>query len=498
EFAKAAVRAKTAGYDGIELHAAHGYLLAQFMSPGTNDRTDRYGGTLENRMAFLLQVVAACRQAVGPAFPITVRVSGEEHTEGGQNITDTVLGAVMLEAAGVDAIHVSAGGIWDPEWIIDPMPHPEGCKVDLARAVKDAVSIPVITVGVLRHPEYAEEVLARGEADFVALGRALLADPFWPEKAAKGCGEDITRCFSCNWCSTRSSAGLAIRCTVNPEAGDPGWVTRLARKPDRTKRVLVVGGGAAGLEAARVAALRGHEVHLHEALSELGGQLSFASKVLGKDKIGWMLDDLIRDVAATTAQVATDSTVTPELVAELSPDVVILACGGRPAKPPIPGIDGDRVISAWDFLRNPSEVSGQSFVVVGGSSTGCEVAVDVADRGATVAIVEMRDALAMEMEPIARREVRDEIADSPDIDVYLSHRVTAIDGGEVTTIGPDGVERVVKGDRVILAIGTASERGLAVELAQSGIQEVYQIGDASRPATIHQALTDARGVAASI
>ena len=263
-----------AGYDAIELHGAHGYLLAEFMSERFNRRTDEYGGSFERRMRLPRELIGATKASLGEDYPLTIRISGQEFVPGGRSIEESLEVARVLEDAGVSAIHVSAGADDDPEWIADPIYHAQGCKAYLAAEVKRAVSIPVIAVGLLRDPTVAEAVLARGDADFVAIGRGLLVDPDWPSKSVSGRPDTVRKCFACNHCAgQRVDMGLGISCVVNPNVGDPDWARRSMRRPRAKRRVLVIGGGPSGMEAARVAASRGHEVRLIEQQHELGGQL---------------------------------------------------------------------------------------------------------------------------------------------------------------------------------------------------------------------------------
>lgn len=497
KFAQAAVRARTAGYDAVEFHGSHGYLISQFISPFENRRSDRYGGSLENRLRFAREIIQRTKELVGNDFPLTIRLSAQEFVPGGQTVEDSQAGAQILERAGLSAVHISAGGRTDPEWIVDPMDHPEGCKVHLAAMIKEAVGIPVIAVGVIRDPAFAERVLIEGSADFVALGRALLADPDWPLKAATGREDEIRKCFSCNYCDgVRNSAGLSIRCVMNPEVGDPDWPRRSQRQAATRKRVVVVGGGPAGMETARVAAARGHDVELHEQAAELGGQLLIARNVGGKDKMNWLLDYLKASLQGSRVQIHLGSRVTPAMLLTLAPDVLVLACGGEPLIPKISGCTGSRVTTAWELIEKHSAAGVARVAVIGGSSTGCEAALDLAREGVAVVLVEQRHELAPEMEPIARSALLKDISAQRSLSVRLGWQVTEIVEEGVTVIDGTGHRDVINADQIVLAVGVAPASGYSA-LLESGLEaerQIYMIGDCAKPANIASALADARAV----
>jgi 2,4-dienoyl-CoA reductase-like NADH-dependent reductase (Old Yellow Enzyme family)/thioredoxin reductase len=496
QFARAAERARAAGYDSVEFHGSHGYLISQFLSPFENRRNDGYGGTLQNRLRFPLDVIRRTKELLGNDFPLTMRLSVREFVDGGQTVEDSQACARALEQAGLAALHVSAGGRTDPEWIVDPIYHPEGCKVHLAAKIKEAVKIPVIAVGVIRDPAYAESVIAEGAADFVALGRALLTDPDWPLKAATGRERDIHKCFSCNHCDgVRNSAGLSIRCVVNPEVGDPDWPRRSQTTAAIAKRVVVVGGGPGGMEVARIAALRGHRVTLHEQAGELGGQLLLGRNLGGKDKINWLLDDLARGLENSGAEVLLRSRVTNEVLRAMAPDVLVLASGGAPRIPNIPGVDDPRVETAWNVIAANKQTASGQVVVVGGDSTGCEVALDLARHGASVVVIEQRGELAVEMEPIARGLVRKMISTQPRLCIRLGWRAVEINKYGVGAADASGQREILAADRIVMATGVIPVRLPAVPgVDLSSECQVYAIGDCVRPGNIATALADARAV----
>ncbi|MEE8443196.1 MAG: FAD-dependent oxidoreductase [Dehalococcoidia bacterium] len=385
-FGEAAGRAKRAGYDAVEIHGAHGFLLHQFLSPATNLRTDEYGGSVENRLRFTLEVIQSVRQAVGPGYPILYRLS----SEGGYGIEDAVAFSKEWEVAGVDALHVSIGGtasisLVSPE--TSPMAIPQGYMVEYAHAIKRVVNIPVITVGEIRDPAFAEDILSHGRADFIALARPLLADPYWVAKAAKGLDQDIRKCISCDYCRLGGRFGAPIRCLINPQVGREEWLLEPepATKP---RKVMVVGSGPAGMEVARVAALRGHQVSLYEAEPTLGGgQLALAQAAPFKEKLGGVKDYLTRELEQLPVDVRLKSMVDAATVEREAPEVLVVATGAVPLVPDIPGIGGENVVSAHQILRDEGVPQGKQVVVLGGRQVGCETAEYLALRDNSVTIV---------------------------------------------------------------------------------------------------------------
>ena len=486
-FGEAADRAKRAGYDAVEIHGAHGYLLHQFVSPATNNRTDEYGGSVENRLRFSLEVIRSVRQAVGPGYPILYRLSAE----GGYGIEEAVVFAKEWAAAGVDALHVSIGGtapitLLPPE--TSPMSIPQGYLADYAHTIKAAVSIPVITVGVIREPAVAESILDQGKADFVALGRQLLSDPWWGAKAAKGLDKDIRKCLSCNECYSGLFSGVPIRCLINPQLGREGWL----REPEQTatpKKVMVVGSGPAGMEAARVAAFRGHDVSLHEAKPVLGGgQLALAKAPPFKEKLNWLEEYLTHQLQDLPVKMHLGSVVTAAEVEEEQPDVLVVATGAVPLIPDIPGIAGDNVVTAFSVLDGEPVVEGKQVVVLGGQRVGTETAEYLAIRGNAVTIVTRSPASHVAADaPPNYREALLQRLDNAGVRFVGEHDVKEISLNGLALVGPNDDERFLPADLVVVARGAVPQRSLADGVGDM-VEEVYVVGDSREPRTIAEAM----------
>ena len=402
--------------------------------------------------------------------------------------------ARRFEEAGLSGLHITAGVGPDFDWAVDPIYAAPARKAFLAEAIKKAVTIPVITVGVIREPKVAEEILAKGQADFVAVGRGLLADPDWPVKAASGRAEDIRRCFSCNHCDgVRNPAGQAIRCVVNSELGRGKDGDQIKPAADR-KRVVVIGGGPAGMKAASVAAARGHDVTLFEAAPELGGQLRIAACAPGKDKIQWLLGVLTDELASSGAKIELNIRISGESmdsVGQLSPDVVVLASGAEPLVPSIPGVGQANVSTAWSILRGDRVLGEKRVAVIGGNATGCETAIYLAleDSGRDVVIIEQLGELAVDAEQFARAYLRREIDETPNLRLELGQRATGITPAGVEVVDKGGVVRCIDGDEIVLAVGVSPVRDLADRLAELGLN-VEVIGDSGGGRSIVAAIEE--------
>ncbi|WP_082788881.1 FAD-dependent oxidoreductase [Desulfolucanica intricata] len=489
KFVKAAVRAQHAGYDGIELHGAHGYLINQFMSAFSNKRTDLYGGDLSGRMRFPLEIIKGIKQETGGNFPIVFRYSADEFVEGGINLEEAKQIARMLQAAGVDALNISSGVYASMQTILEPMSYPEGWRVYLAENIKREVHIPVITVGVIRSPETAEAILKEGRADFIALGRTLIADPEWPLKAMEDRPEDIRKCITCNiWCvGERVLRDLHIRCTVNPAAGREHEYPYIPSTLS-PRHFAVIGGGPAGMEAARVLSIAGHSVTLFEKEPELGGQVKLACMPPGKEKIRWSTDYLQTQIRKLGVDIRLNTEVNAGTLQGMDISAVILATGAAPLIPDIAGVHNKTVTTAWDVLAGRYQV-GNKVVIIGGGSVGCETALFLKHRGVDVTVVEMEDELAVDTEPISRVALLEELRKSG---------VNTLTGFNVREIKPDGVialdkkwkEHWIPCTHAVLSVGAISVNHLEQELKQRGMR-VFVIGDAKKPRKLNMAISEA-------
>lgn len=497
KFAQAALRAKVAGFDGVEVHAAHGYLLNEFLSPYTNRRDDEYGGSFENRMRFLLEILGRIRELVGEDFVVGVRLSVEEFVPGGLTLAESREIARELEAHGVDYISVSCGIYESVSTIIEPMNFPEGWRANLARGIKEVVSCPVIAVGVIRHPEVAERILAAGDADFVAIGRGLIADPDWVRKVAEGREEEINHCISCNvGCIGELFANGKVHCAVNPWAGRELYFDERTRAPEK-KRVVVVGGGPGGMMAALVAAQRGHEVHLFEKEKELGGQLRFAALAPHKDKLLWFVEYLRVSLEKFGVSVYLESEATPEAVLALHPQAVIVATGGVPVVPEFSALDPSFACTAWDVLQGKVRLEGKEVVVIGGGVVGCETALFLAERENRVTIVEMLPQLAADAEVITRIELLKAL-NVANIRIMTSTRCIDVQGRNVVYLcDADPKTSELHPEYIVFALGTQPNRELFDILSQK-MQNLFLVGDAREPRKVYHAVYEGALAAAQV
>ena len=488
-YGAAADVAKRAGFGMVMVHAGHGWLFNQFLSPLENRRKDEFGGSLENRARFLLMALDRVRQAVGPGFPIQIRMNGDDFTEGGLHLEDYKELARMVESR-VDLFNISCGSHERQELFVRTHPSAfldHGCNVYLAAAIKQVVSKPVSCVGALGDPEQCEEIIASGQADIVELGRALLADPFLPKKAYTGQKEDITPCLRCFVCLGESEINGTNRCSVNPVIGAELEEKYYVAPPLSKKKVLVVGGGPAGMEAAITAARRGHEVLLYEKTDALGGALKFAEAVPFKQDLYRFTQCLIRRVESSGGKVTLNQRVDRALAEKVRPDVLIIAVGAQPVIPAIPGIASDKVVSVAQAEANPDAL-GERVVILGGGLVGCETGIHLGMKGKQVTIVEMRDTLAADVNMFHGMALGQE----------LNKYVTAVTGGTGRAVTDEGLvytdregqEHLLPADAVLCAVGMRACTDV-MEKLWNVVDEQYVIGDCVKPAQVTQAISDA-------
>jgi 2,4-dienoyl-CoA reductase-like NADH-dependent reductase (Old Yellow Enzyme family)/thioredoxin reductase len=477
-YAQSALHCLEAGYDFVEVHGAHCYLPCEFLSPLSNRREDEYGGSLENRARFMLDIVAAIRAACGEDFPIFFRISGEEGAEGGFGLDETTQVSRWLEEAGVACLSVSGGNWYALHLTIPPMSVERGVLVPAAAQIKQEVSIPVIAAGRLDDVELAEQILSDGQADLIAVGRALIADADWPLKVREGRRDEIRPCISCNACVDLVARAEEARCAVNPEVGRDGtWAVPPCEQP---RHVMVVGSGPSGMEAARIARLRGHRVSIWERDPVLGGKLDVASRAPSKGPVLWFGDYQSRVLRDLGVEVHAGVEVTAEVIASEAPDAVIVAVGAEPLVPPIPGLDRPEVVDAQEILLERLQVSpGERVAVIGGSATGCETAEFLMGTASEIAILEMLPSVGRGIELITRQRLIKELR-AGGVQILTESRVTAVEPGRVLFERPDGSSDSLAVDRVALAIGWRP-RGDALATQLNGA-DVHVIGDALTPA----------------
>ena len=512
-YANTALFSKQCGYEMITLHGGHGWLLAQFMSPRDNKRTDRWGGSLENRMRFPLAVIDAVRRAVGPGMPIEIRISGSECLEDGYDIDEGVRIAKALDGK-VDLIHVSAGHheVESASMITHPtMFLPDGVNVKYAAEIKKHVTTPVATVGALTDPEMMNEIIMSGQADIVQLGRQTLADPDLPLKARTGNEDEINKCMRCMTCFSCSTRSGIFYCAINPVIGHELDAIN-GTPPRKPKAVLVVGGGVGGMQAALTASQHGHKVVLCEKSDELGGILRCERNVPFKEKLDSYINKQALLISRAPIDVHLNIEVTPEVARSFRPDVIIAALGARPVVPGIAGIEN--AIMAEDVYKNP-EKAGNRVVIIGSGLVGIELGIFLAQAGRTVEVVEMlpstivpRDAAQIserisnpgQLEPGANivhgSALAEELKKLPNMKITVSAKALEILPGSITVDEQDG-QRIIIADTIICAAGYRSLSDEAVAMYDCA-PEFYQIGDCVAPKDILTATQTAYQVARDI
>lgn len=500
-FGEAARRIKDAGFDAVEIHGAHGKLITQFLSPRDNHRTDEYGGSVENRARFACEVIARIRKKVGPDFPIIFRFSGHGFLWGGITIEQSVLQAPLFAEAGADALDVSVGEQESIEWVNPTYVMPDAPSVRFAEAIKKAVNIPVIAVGKIGDPVLAERILQEGKADFVAMGRALLADPELPNKAKEGRFDEIRYCLFCNSCMTlirdirpKSVTDRGICCTVNPALlREKEFVLKPTTSP---KHVMVVGGGLAGMEAARVLAERGHSVSLYERTDRLGGQWNIASAQESKKTFARLTQLMERGLQRAGVKITFNKEVTREFIEETQVDAVVVATGAIPATLDIPGADRSNAVQANDVFTGKAKV-GNEVVVIGGRLVAMEVAVLLAEQGKKVSLV-TKYRLGEDGRPLQRylfKQLRNRLVE---LGVFLypdSPAWEIVEKGVYIAYQRELL--FLEADTVVLSVGAKSQRGVLEELKGLNL-EVYAIGDCVEPRDAADAIREGAEVGRQI
>lgn len=486
DFGLGAKRVKEAGFDGMMIHGGSGYIISEFMSPITNKRTDEYGGDVKRRARFALELVEVIRKNVGTDYPVIFRLMADDRVEGGFGLKDAIIVGKMLEEVGVDALDIITGFAETDEWTAPYTTMPPACNTDYSQAIKKEVGIPVMVAGKINDPYLAEQILEERKADFVDMGRALIADPQLLKKATKRRPEDICRCIGCLRCNEAIiQTHTPIECAVNPAVGkERGFASRL-KPAGKKKKILVIGGGPAGMEAAMLAASRGHRVTLWEADDKLGGELNLAILPPGKGDLNGFLDYLKTQVRKSRVKVELKKEVTSKAVEEFAPEAVIVATGSSPYIPEIPGVEQKNVAMYEQVLSGEAQVGGK-VIVVGGGLIGCETADFLAEKGKAVTMA------FFEPEPlIVFSRVRRLI-----VKTLEEKRVRILAGVKefkriaqngITLVDREGKEIFLEADNIVLATGTRPNKTLAESL-RGKVPELYEAGDCIEPRRILEAI----------
>jgi len=503
DFIEGARRAKAAGFDGVEVHAAHTYLIGQFISPHTNKRRDEYGGNFKRRMNFPAKIIEGIREKCGGSFIIGVKFSAYEHLKNGVDLKLGKCIARFLQQIGVDYLHISSTSPLVYQQLLDcnypPLPSiysKPGVIVELAEQIKPEVDIPIIVGGGIVDPSYAEEVLLNKKADMVALGRVLLADPEWPIKAQRG--EVIKTCIKCNVCHIVEVLNKKeIRCTVNPATGrEKKYKIRKARVK---KKVVVVGAGPAGMEASLIASQRGHQVILYEEKNEIGGKMIISSIPSFKQEIKMLLQWYKDNIEKSEVEVKLSQRVNPDILSKEKPDVIILATGAEIKVPNIPGVTRKPVFTAVDFLEHIDTIKlGKDIIILGAGLVGCEIAWYLGLQGKSVKLVDIlnSDEILAEEHPINRAELLKGLYDTK-VSICGQTTIKKINSDSVI-MDKNGQQESHPMDNLILATGFTPRKELKDALLSKCSRlkcETYQIGDCKEPRKLYEAIHEAAHVA---
>jgi 2,4-dienoyl-CoA reductase-like NADH-dependent reductase (Old Yellow Enzyme family)/thioredoxin reductase len=483
KFGDAAERAYQAGFELIEIHGAHGYLINQFLSNFSNIREDRYGGDIEGRTCFAKEIVMEIRKRMGQEFPISFKISAEEYVAGGLTTDESIKILNILVDAGVDVVQVSAGNDFTPEWICQPMFMEKACLVDSASQVRAALGIPVMAVGRINDPYVADEIIAKGQADLVCIGRGLLADPDMPRKAKEARFDEIRTCIACNTCMQSIFKRGRIECLVNPMLGRE---QEMAFIPTKTpKKVMVIGGGPGGLNVAWVAAKRGHDVHIYEKRSALGGQLLPGSVPGHKAELRSLIIFQKKQAEIYGVQCHLNHKVDEEDIKSVNPDVIVLATGSLPALPRVNGIDKDIVLTYEDVFDAERPAYNKA-VVIGGGPTGLELALHLAEYGCAITVVEMLPRIGKGLEAMTKKMLLQKLK-AHHVQIMTETRLAQIEDDGVSVKDKDGMRLFIEAQKVIIAVGTRPDKSLYEKIKSQGY-EIHQIGDCLEPRTAKVAI----------
>ncbi|MBI9092013.1 MAG: FAD-dependent oxidoreductase [Desulfobacterium sp.] len=495
-FGDSAKRCRDSGFDFIELHGAHGYLINQFLAPNSNIRTDKYGGSFENRTRFLFEIIEEIQAKAGKDFPIGIRINGNDYIKNGWKLKDTVKIAPLLEKAGVVYLHVSGGVYGSTELTIPSMYTPHGCFVHLADAVKKSVTIPVITVGRIKYPDHANQIIQDGKADMVALGRSLLADPYYPEKARKGDVSKIRPCIGC--CLGCIHAVLAKEpgsCVVNPDVGRE-YKLKDDPKPVKLQTVLIVGAGPAGMAAARQFALQGHKTILCEKDDKSGGMLSLASNAPGRGELDDILNFFRQELERLNIEIRYNQELSEELIREINPDKVILATGSMPDMPVIKGLFQTQMdlVTSVDVISGKEKI-GENVIVLGGGMSGLITADFLADQSKKVVVLNRKKSFAEEMSSNDRYYLRERLK-KQSVVLYKNVSVKEfINDGVIFKSNKENLS-LTGFDSVVISEKHSSIRE-AKKIEKKTTASFHFIGDAKSPRHLMYCISEAEEIAKS-
>ena len=493
KFGDAGVRAMEAGFELIEIHGAHGYLINQFFSRFSNIREDGYGGNTGGRARFAREVVLEIRRRLGAEFPLSFKISAQEFVSDGLTVEESIRILKILVNAGIDIVQVSAGNDATPEWICQPSFMKKGCLVGSAERIRKALDLPVMTVGRINDPLMANKIIETGKADLVCIGRGLMADPKMPKKAMQGRFDDIRTCIACNTCMESIFRKGRVECLVNPALGrEKELEIRLVKTP---KKVMVIGGGPGGLNAAWVATRRGHDVQLFERQPQLGGQLKLGSVSNFKRELLNMIRFQKRQLERFKVQCHLDHEVTAEIIKQVNPDVVVLATGSVPLVPSVEGIESEIVVSIHSILNSNRPLPKRT-TIIGGGAAGCEIALHLSEYGSPVAIVETLPKIGGNLETMTKKILIKKLKEN-NVRIITESKLLKVEDNGVVIIDKNKNETFIKTQRVVIAVGYQSDNRLYDQIKSFGY-EIHRIGDCLEARSAKEAIYEGMVLGCSI
>jgi 2,4-dienoyl-CoA reductase-like NADH-dependent reductase (Old Yellow Enzyme family)/thioredoxin reductase len=486
KFAEGAHRALEAGFEFLEIHGAHGYLINQFLSPFSNIRDDEYGGDLKGRAKFAIETIREIRRTVGYDIPLSFKISAQEFVPQGLDVTQSITILELLQKEGLDVVQVSAGNDATPEWISQPIYMKKACLADSAAQIKQALNLVVMSVGRINDPFVANEIIEKGKADLVCIGRGLLADPEFPNKARAGKFNEIRTCIACNTCMESIFRKGRIECLVNPFLGREKEIQ--IKPAANLKKVMVIGGGPGGMNAAWVSAQRGHRVSLFEKSNHLGGQLLLGSHSDYKQELRCLIDYHKHMIDKYGVKCVLNYKVDLDTIKDQKPDVIILANGSLPDLPQINGIENP-IVENLAYILNGKKPATKETIIIGGGATGCEVAIHLAENGSPVHLIEQLPRLGTNIESVTKRVILKKLIEN-DVKTITGNRLLSIEPNGVMIVNDAGKTTFVKGERVLITTGKRPDQELYDKVQELGI-EVYRIGDCLEPRNAKAAIYEA-------